>query len=269
MFEVVAAHQPNFFPYLGFFDKLRQADIFVIRDEVLFADRDFHHRNKIRVNSHDNENHPKWQWIGVSVEKQREYIRHMKIKDGKKGRMYWRDQLLHDLQSSYGNAEHFQRFFPEIEKIVNNSSLMLIDLNLEVIRFLARQFKINTPLIMASELRLKPEGYDGAKTDASQDLVDICKAVGARRYLSGNGAREYVEPNTFEDAGVELDFHDFIHPVYRQNYNGFLSHMSAIDALFCLGKFPLNKENANTRIYESRIESRPRSMQKPTGIGAE
>ena len=47
---IVSAHQPNFMPYLGFFDKMMKSDVFVIRDEVLFTKRDFHHRNKIRIN---------------------------------------------------------------------------------------------------------------------------------------------------------------------------------------------------------------------------
>ena len=66
MEKIVSAHQPNFLPYLGFFDKMDKSDVFVIRDEVQFAERDYHHRNRIRINGPRN-NEPQCKWIRVPV----------------------------------------------------------------------------------------------------------------------------------------------------------------------------------------------------------
>src|SRR3989338_6913974 len=69
MGSVMAAHQPNFLPYLGFFDKMMSSDIFVIRDEVQFVERDFHHRNRIKIEGTDGTGAPRSKWLTVPVYK--------------------------------------------------------------------------------------------------------------------------------------------------------------------------------------------------------
>ena len=59
---IIAIHQPNYLPYLGFFDKIRQSDLFIIYDNAQFNKGDFHHRNKIRI-------YHGWKWVTVPVEK--------------------------------------------------------------------------------------------------------------------------------------------------------------------------------------------------------
>ena len=77
---ILSAHQPNFLPYLGFFNKMKQSDIFIIRDEVLYIKKEYHNRNRIRINSHDNIKSPKSKWISVPVEDPNDFIKYAKIK---------------------------------------------------------------------------------------------------------------------------------------------------------------------------------------------
>lgn len=230
-------HQPNFLPYLGFFDKLKRSDIFVIRDEVLFVKKNFHQRNKIRINSNDNINNPQFKWIKVPVVNMMDYITHIPIKrDAIRDKMPWNKRILHDIKVSYEGAEHFSEFFPELKKIFDNSDEKLITLNMKLINFLKNSFGIKTKIILASDLCLKPEHYE--KSDASQDIVNICKKVNANVYLSGDGAKDYINQEPFEKEGIKLTFQGYKHPTYKQRYPGFLHYMSAIDALFCLGEMP-------------------------------
>ncbi len=242
MSKLLAAHQPNFLPYLGFFEKLRRSDLFVIRDEVLFIERDFHHRNRIRVNGEDNENDPQFSWIGVPVTKKRDYLRWIQIKmDAMKGKRHWKEEMAHQLRVSYGHTPYFDKHFDGLIDIVNNSSDSLVELNIDLTKYIARAFGINTPLIMASSLGLRPGNYTHKDPTPSEDIVAICEAVGANKYLSGNGATSYMKMEPFEKAGIEVMFQDFTHPVYAQSFKGFLPNMSAIDALFCVGEFPYSK----------------------------
>jgi hypothetical protein len=237
MYEIVSAHQPNFIPYLGFFDKMKSSDIFVIRDEVLFVRKEFHNRNMIRINSNDNKGAPMSKWISVPVQDPNDYIKHVRIKnDAMQNTTPWNKQLLHQLEANYGNAQFFNEFFPDIRKIFDNSDEMLISLNMRVIEFLRKAFDIETEIVMASELGLKPSHYE--KSDATMDLINICKKLGAETYLSGAGGRGYLAIGKFNDAGIKLEFQDYKHPVYKQNFPGFLPYMSAFDALFCVGGFP-------------------------------
>lgn len=241
MSRVMAAHQPNFIPYLGFFDKLKQSDVFIIRDEVLFVEKDYHHRNRIRINSVDNVNNPQFKWLKVPLHQSNDYIKHQGINHGFRHKnMVWQEHLLHDIRVNYEKAPFFKDFFPEFEKIILNPGTKLLSLNMEIINFLKNAFGIGTKIVMASDFGLKPEHYE--KSDASEDLVDLCKAVNADVYLSGSGARAYINLEPFEREGIRVLFQDFHHPVYKQRFPGFVPNMAAIDALFCSGNMPCNEQ---------------------------
>ncbi len=238
-FLVVSAHQPNFMPYLGFFDKMQKSKIFVIRDEVLYVKKEFHNRNRIRINGNDV-NEPQSKWINVPVKDPKDYILHATIKkDLKLKNLSWNEKTLQDIKLNYEKAPYFNKFFPEIESIFDNNHDDLISLNMKLIKFLARSFQIKTKIILASELDLKPKRYE--KSDASQDLAKICEVLKADVYLSGSGGKGYLNLEPFNKNKMKVDFQEYNHPVYQQAFPGFLPYMSAIDALFCCGKIPLER----------------------------
>ncbi|VVB77861.1 WbqC-like protein family protein [uncultured archaeon] len=239
---IVSCHQPNFMPYLGFFDKMKKSDIFVIRDEVLFTDSDYHHRNRIRINGHDNYNDPQFKWITIPVNKINDHIMHVSIKkDAKIKNKPWKQSILHDIESNYRNTPLFSRLFPSIKQIFEeDDDESLISINMKIIHLIKELFGINTKIMFASELGLKSEHYE--KTDASVDLANICKQLNADVYLSGSGGRNYLNLDKFDEYGIEVRFHDFSHPLYRQNYPGFLPNMSAIDYLFCTGNLAIENK---------------------------
>jgi len=233
-------------PYLGFFDKMKQSDVLVIRDEVLFIERDFHHRNRIRINGSDNLNNPQSKFLTVPVEKTPEYIRDININtEVKMKNVPWNQSMLHNINVAYRGADHFSEFFPGIKKILDNSDEKLIDLNMKLINFLKQGFGIETPILMASELGLKSPHYIPGSSDASEDLANICEAVGADTYLSGGGGKNYLKSNPFTEKGIAVKFQEYEHPIHKQKHPGFLPYMSAIDALFCTGKFPLIEKELN------------------------
>jgi hypothetical protein len=59
--------------------------------------------------------------------------------------------------------------------------------------------------------------------------------LGADRYISGPHGRDYLDTKKIESANIELVFADFKHPVYSQQYEGFVPNLSAIDLLFNCG----------------------------------
>jgi DNA mismatch repair ATPase MutS len=228
MKKVVSAHQPNFLPYLGFFDKMRKSDTFVIRDEVQYIERDFHHRNKIRIESNNGD--LKWKWIRVPVKKEPKHIGDIVIKnDVKDKNVPWNVFLLRQIKSNYQKTPCFKKYFPKFEEIMLLKKEKLSDLNMEIIYFLKDCFDIDTEIVLASELSYDKTG------DPSTDLVRIAKAVDADTYLSGTGARTYLNPRPFQKMGVELEFQNFAHPVYQQRFDGFVPNLAAIDALFFNG----------------------------------
>lgn len=233
MKRVMSAHQPNFLPYLGFFDKMSRSDIFVIRDEVQFAERDYHHRNRIRVDGINGEGGPQFKWLTVSVEdkKAKRYLKDMVINNNVMVKDdLWNVAMVKQIEVNYQKTPFFEEYFPELKSIILYRKEKLIQLCMEVIYFLQDCFGITTEIAFASEL----DGYE--KTfEPNQDLVGIAKATQADAYLSGSGGRNYLNLDPFKKEGIEVRFQDFKHPEYKQRYPGFLPNMASIDALFNVG----------------------------------
>jgi hypothetical protein len=226
---VMAAHQPNFLPYLGFFDKIKNCDVFVIRDEVQFVKRDYHHRNRILFSSDPNAE-PKPKWIRIPAEKRpcelRDTLINNKVKDKN---VPWNVFLLRQIKSSYQKAVNFNKYYPLLEQILLPGKEKLIDINMEIINYLCLCFGIHKKIILASDLGLEKTN------DTSHDLAQIAQAVGANIYLSGSGAKVYLKNQIFEENGICVRYQQFTHPVYRQFHPNFIENLAAIDALFCAG----------------------------------
>jgi len=239
----ISAHQPNFMPYLGFFHKMKESDIFVIRDEILFSDNKdaFQHRNKIRINSNNNKNSPQHKWISVPIDNKNDYIKNVLIKNYvKRKNILWNEEILKDIRNNYGKTPYFDEYFPYIQEILSNNYDKLIKLNMKMIYFLRDVFGIKTKIIFASDLGLKPDKYQKS-SDSSNDIINICSNLGGKIYLSGSGGREYLNLEMFKRKGLKVEFQEYYHPIYQQRYEGFIPNMSSIDALFCIGKNVFNE----------------------------
>ena len=224
----ITIHQPNYLPYLGFFDKMRQADIFVIYDDAQFNKDDFQHRNKIRI-FHG------WKWLTVPVEKKLIPINEIKIRNEQinKG-LTWSDAQFKEIRDSYLDTPNYERYENKLEEIYMKRYDKLIDLNLEIIYFLMDAFNIKTKLVFSSEL--------GFTSRSTQRLVEIVESLGGDTYLSGTSGMNYLDVSLFHDKNIKLEFQYFKYPVYKQNYEGFIPNMSSIDILFNTGEFPKNQE---------------------------
>jgi len=221
---IVAIHQPNYLPYLGFYDKMKHADVFVIYDDAQFNKEDFQHRNKIRI-FHG------WKWLTVPVEKKPLPINEIKIRNKltPKG-VKWSDAHFRDIMDNYKDAPYYHTHESKLDTIYKIKYNKLFDLNMALINFFKWAFQINTKLIFSSEL--------GLTSKSTERLVEMVEALGGDVYLSGPMGRDYLDISLFDNKGIKVEFQDFKHPVYNQRYEGFIPDMSGIDALFNTGEMP-------------------------------
>ena len=213
----VAIHQPQYMPYLGYFDKIARADHFVLLDHVQYKKNEFQNRNKIKTAQG-------WQWLTVPVR----YKFPMRILDvSVDSDVPWRRKHPQALISNYGRAPFFAQYQPLFEALYAREWNMLSDLNRATIDLLIDVFGVTTPIHNARTWPLSD--------DPTGRLIDICKHLNADTYLSGAGGRDYLDQAQFERAGIHLSFHAYKHPVYSQQFVGFEPYMSAIDLLFNCG----------------------------------
>ena len=219
----VTIHQPQFLPWLGYLDKIDRADLFIVLDTVQFKKNEWQNRNRIRTADG-------WQWLTVPVLHDfGQRVQDVRINPT----AAWRDQHLRALHMHYARAPFRDRYLPELRAIYSQPWTKLSELNLAVIQWLLQAYGIATPLRCASGMVARDEPTDR--------LIDLCRAVGAARYLAGPGADGYMDKPRFEASGTALEIQQFHHPVYPQVYEPFEPNLSAIDLLLCAGPDALNR----------------------------
>lgn len=221
MSKVIAVHQPNFLPWIGYFHKIVQSDIFVIIDEVQFVKGSVCNRNKIK--SRDGEG----LLITVPVKLSKGFsqtFRKLEIAYEQN----WDSKMLNLISNSYGNCKFFDEYYSDLSKILTVKYENLAALNITLIRYLCDLMNIQTPFYYQSEI----EQNLGKK---NQLHISLCKLFNADTYLSGQGAKKYNDANLFSQHGISLVYQDFTHPVYPQLNGEFISHLSLIDFLFNCG----------------------------------
>ncbi len=217
---IVSVHQPQYLPWLGYFHKISCSDVFVFLDNVQYKKREFQNRNKIRVKDGSI-------WLTVPVKVKGRYfqkIRDVEIESG----FRWRQDHWKALEINYRKAKHFTEFSGFFKKIYDRQWHRLMDVSVEIIKIFLDVWAIKTKIYFESDLNIK-----GRKTER---IVEICKKVGADKYLSGVGAKAYLDGKRFEDEGIGLIWQNFRSPVYKQVYDGFVPNLAAVDILFNLGK---------------------------------
>lgn len=217
--KILAAHQPQFAPWLGFFNKMDRADVFVLLDNVQFKKNEWQNRNRIK-----GPGGPQWLTVPVSF-RHGERIDEVAICD----RQNWRRRHLVTLRSCYGRAPFFKPVFTLYDELSQTPTRgRLVDLNLALLESLRSSLGIATSVVLASEIAAPLPERDGR-------LIALCKELGADTYLAGPGGRDYMELERYRAAGIRVVFQEFQHPVYPQRFGEFESSLSVLDLLFNCG----------------------------------
>jgi len=216
--RVVAIHQPNFVPWLGFFHKLAHANTFILLDTVQFSTGSYTNRAGVRFTEGAK-------WLTVPVKHHfGQLIRDVAIVQTEP----WRATHLATLRMCYGKYPFFDEVFPLAEKWYGETQGdWLSAFNENIIRRVAELLGLHTEIVRSSTL-----GCSGAKADL---ILCLARSVGASVYLSGQGGANYQDEHEFERAGIVLRYSDFVHPVYQQRQLPFIAGLSILDMLFSCG----------------------------------
>lgn len=216
--KVVGIHQPNFLPWLGFFDKIAKSDVFVLIDNVQFVKGHICNRNKIK----NNQSEAVWITVPVSNKKGTDVnFNELPIAYEQN----WGTSIINQIRGSYGGAPYFDRYMEKLSHYFTEKEYdSLGDLNISLIKFCCTELGITTDLVTASQI----DEEFGTNNDLN---IGICKYFEADTYLSGQGAKKYNDEDQFEKAGIQLKYQQFDHPEYKQLFKGFIPNLSVIDLL--------------------------------------
>jgi hypothetical protein len=217
---IVSGHQPNYLPWLGFFDKMSSSDLFIIEDDIQFERQGFTNRNKIKTVDGVR-------WLTVPVRHVNSALKIRDVEISNEGEPAWASRHWLTLKHSYCKAPYWRDYSSFFEDTYKRKWVRLIDLNMHLIRGIMQFLDVKTPLVMGSAL-----GVSGRKNEL---IIAQCKAVGADTQLAGIGGKGYINPKRFEEEGIKLCFQNFEQPLYPQLHGQFASNLSVVDFLFCSG----------------------------------
>lgn len=216
----VVIHQPDFIPYLGFFERLIACDFFIIQDSVQFNKRGWVHRDRINSN-----NGPIW--LSLPLNK-KEMSSKSKINEiSLLSDELWRKKHLQVIKESYLKSKFFDEIFPLLRECYQFPSLNLSKFNMNFIYLFLDLLDLRPKIVFASDLPVEGK--------SNELLVNQMKFFNRSDYLSGDGARDYLDEKYFAEHGITVRWQNFNHPKYQQNFPGFVSHLSIIDCLFNCG----------------------------------
>ncbi|MBU4501649.1 MAG: WbqC family protein [Nanoarchaeota archaeon] len=216
---IVSIHQPNYLPYIGFFQKVALADIFVVLDTVQFSKDDYIQRVKIRTKDSS-------MWLTIPIERKYYFklIKDIYLPPDKK----WLKKHKKSIVSNYSRCKYFDEKF--VDEYYSGNFEKLQEFNEFGIFYLKNKFEIGTKFIRASELGINE------KLKSTDLLIDIMKKVKGDIYISGMGGKRYIDESKFKEADIKIEYFEFKPFEYPQRWSGFEGYMSAIDLLFNVGK---------------------------------
>lgn len=224
----VAGIQPGYLPWLGYFDQMRRVDAFIIADEMQFSSSGWAHRNRVR-SPHGV------QWLKLPARPEsRQRICEVRLDPI----VPWARKHVTALRHLYHRSPFAEDLLPAFAAALDRTATRMVDASIPLIRFLARRLGIDTPLVISSAHDLERHYLEQFpdQPGPTHRIVAFMKALGATELLEGASGRDYLDVELCQRHGIRVEFHAYAHPVYAQLHQPFVSHLSAIDLLLCVGE---------------------------------
>jgi hypothetical protein len=240
---IVAAHQPHYLPWLGYLDKLAKADLFVVMDDLQYEAQNFQNRQRVKINHGAS-----WLTVPLAHGSQADRICDKRIDNSGSPRQHWQRRHWATLETHYGRAPFFRHYADELRDVYTRPWTSLVELDLHMLELARYWLDLSVPIVRSSSL-----GLTGQKTDR---LIDLCKKVGARAYLSGGGgSTSYLDVEQMGRAGIGVIWQHFVHPRHPQRYGelGFAPRLGFLDLVLNCGD--ASRDVLFDRAHPARLEA--------------
>ena len=220
----VSIHQPSYLVWPPLLEKMARADLFIYLDDAEYSKNSEINRNRVL-----SRQGPLWLTIPVNA------TSGIAIRDARIADRHWKSKHWKTIANCYAKAPFFAAEAPALEELYRSAGqslhdVNLLDINLTFAEWLRERLGVTTPTVLASSL--------GVQSKSSQRILDLCRAVGAERYLSGPSGLGYLDLESFERAGIEVLVQNYQHRPYPQQFRlpEFIPRLSAVDMVFSLGR---------------------------------
>lgn len=213
----LAIHQPQYWPWPRYLHKALTADVFVYLDTVQFGKNGLQNRNQIKTAQG-----PLWLTLPVA-QKLGQSIRETRLADPRAPGKHFKT-----LAASYAKTPGFARWKAELDSVLTPPSDSLCDLAIATTEWMLAKLGAANRRLRASELPDLDPAWQASKL-----VAGLCRTLGARVYLTGRGALEYMEAADFAAAGCAVEVQTWQPFTYLQAPAGtaFAPDLSTLDLL--------------------------------------
>ena len=215
--KIVSIHQPNYLPWLGYFYKIDQSDVFVFLDDVQYSTQGMHNFHYIKLAQGPFR-------LKIPVEqKMGDLINQVRTRD----ELGWKNNHLKTIEHTYKKTPFFEEIYTDFSQLLQVDYPNIAEMNQAIIEFTCRKFGITTEFVKSSDLKIN--------TSREEKVLDICNALDATVYYSGTGAKVYQVEENFINRGLELRYSHFSPFEYPQFFDSFQSNICFLDYLMHCG----------------------------------
>jgi hypothetical protein len=219
----VSMHQSQYLPWPPYVKKAAAADVFVWMDSVQYQKNGLQNRNQIR-------DHRQAFWLTIPVTGHLSDL----IKDKALVDAHWKSKHWKSLEGSYRKAPRWAEHAPALKALYEAEYRTLDEANRAFFAWMLAAAGVKTKVVRLSEL-----GVQGAKNEL---ILDAMRALGSKTYVSGTGAKDYLDEALFAKAGVAIEYLESVPPAYPQFHGAPIPGLSMMDML-------LNAEPAAVAAY--------------------
>jgi len=211
--KTVVISQPMYFPWVGMLEQMRVADVWIHLDDAQFSKGGF--MNRVQVKTDQG-----LRWLTVPLQ---DHVLETPLNQIQPATHDWPRKHLTTLTQSLAGALYRDDMVSLVESVFQNAaSENLAQIGAESMECLARYFEV----LPGEIYRASSMGVAGG---GSQRVLELCKVAGAKRYVTGHGARSYLDHAAFEAAGIRVDYLDYQRRIYPQQHGAFTPYVTALD----------------------------------------
>lgn len=220
MQRAICIHQPDFIPFIGFFQKLIFSSELILLDDVQFKRRGWHNRDLIK--NLDGQS----VWLTVPIKKAPigTLLKDIELLE----ESCWREKHLNMISACYSKSRFFHEVFPKVRYIYELPFVRLIDLNVAFLKFAFEYLDISPQLTYSSTHNIQTVG--------SSRILELVQKNNADTYITGMGSKNYIDEKAFSLNNVNIQWVEFKPFKYEQSGNNFLPGLSFLDLIFNCGK---------------------------------
>lgn len=219
--------QPTYLPWVGYFEMIAAADIFVVYDHVQFVKKSWHHRNRIKGPNGE---------ILLTIPAKKA-PRETALCNTELALVY--EKALSDhwvsISHAYKKSPYFDNYSAALQSLYSAKYTSLTDLTVTFIRYFCEQLGITTPFLNSSSFLL-----DRTLTNSTEKVIELCRKANITALYDANGAQSIIDTVVFDENHISISFQNYEHPTYSQLFGVFLPYMSILDLLLNEGPLSLD-----------------------------